>query len=166
MTDKRNKYRQSAPAYYISRWRFTLELQDHRIRNAIDQLHKQVDIDLYVLVLRNLIRAVNSAKCLTRNGEICQALDAFYKAVPAWKNVRDFLEHFDEYSQGKGRLQKNNNAAVYGPYYAEQESCDPDGNNVVKNYFLTFGEGNQIDITTSTREAVVLADIALSNCAK
>jgi hypothetical protein len=33
-------------------------------------------------------------------------IERFEKAVPAAKNARDLLEHFDEYARGAGRLQR------------------------------------------------------------
>ena len=163
--DSRNRsLRQSEPIYWLSRWKLALELQDKRIRDAADQLHTQIDLDLYALTLRNLIRAVENAECTTGENEIKKALNKFKKAVPGWLNVRDFLEHFDEYSQGIGRLQKKKKAGVYGPYYAEEERYDPNGALISKNYYLSFGEGNQIDIATTTCEAGKLADVALEAC--
>lgn len=156
-----NTLRQSDPAYFISRWRAGLELQDERIRDASDQLHAQIDIDLYTLILRNLIRAVEYAEKSTGDREIKKALENFKIAVPSWLNVRDFLEHFDDYSKGTGNRQKDGSAIVYGPYYAEEEQYNLNGTLIQKNYYLSFGEGNQIDIVTTTREAGKLADAAL-----
>lgn len=160
MADSQNKRRQSNPEYYISRWRTALELQDKRIRSAEDQLCRQIDTDLYALVLRNLVRAVEYAANLTKNDDIQKALKIFKEAVPGWINVRNFLEHFDEYAQGKGKLQKKEEATVYGPYYAEEERYDANGALIAKNYYLSFGEGNHIDIATATHEAGTLADTA------
>lgn len=156
-----NTLRQSAPAYFIYRWRAGLELQDKRIRDDSDRLHAQIDIDLYALILRNLVRAIEYAEKSTGDSEIKKALEKFKVTVPGWLNVRDFLEHFDEYSQGKGNRQKDGKAIVYGPYYAEEEQYNPNGTLIQKNYYLSFGEGNQIDIATTTREAGNLVDAAL-----
>lgn len=154
--------RQSNPEYYVSRWLKALELEDERIRSASEQLHQQIDSDIYALVLRNLVRAVEYASKLDNRSEIQNALIAFKSAVPGWLNVRDFLEHFDEYAQDNGKLQKKGNAIAYGPFYAEEEKCDSNGVLISKNYYLSFGEGNQIDISTVTSEARALADVAIS----
>ena len=159
-----NKLRQSCPAHFVARWQAGLELQDKRIRNSSDPLHTQIDLDLYVLTLRNLIRAVEHAENSTDSVEIRKAREDFKKAVPGWLNVRDFVEHFDEYSQGIGKLQKKGKAIVYGPYYAEEERYDTSGVLTSKNYYLSFGEGNQVDILTTTREACKLATITLDVC--
>ena len=155
--------RQSNPEYFVSRWLVALELEDARIRDTNEQLHRQIDTDIYALVLRNLVRAVEYANKIYNNDEIRKALEVFKSAVPGWLNVRDFLEHFDEYAQESGRLQKRGKAVVYGPFYVEEEKHNPDGCLSSTNYYLSFGEGNQIDILTATREAKKLAEVAISN---
>ena len=101
---------------------------------------------------KNELKKINATK---------KALEKFKIAVPGWLNVRDFLEHFDEYAKGSGYRQKDGTAIVYGPYYCEEEQCNPNGTLIQKNYYLSFGEGNQIDIATTTREAGKLADATL-----
>ena len=110
MVAETNKLRQSQPAYFVSRWRVGLELQDKRIRESSDRVLAQIDLELYALILRNLIRAVEYADGLTDGIEIRKALEEFKKSVPGWLNVRDFIEHFDEYAQGNGKLQKRQEA--------------------------------------------------------
>jgi hypothetical protein len=60
-----------------------------------------VEMVMFIDALRNVVRAAE--KLLGRDHE---ALRAFRQAVPNAVAVRDMLEHFDAYLEGRGKLQR------------------------------------------------------------
>lgn len=64
----------------------------------------QTDSLLLADALRNVLRGAERVL-----GKTSSAVQAFRKAVPEAENVRNMLEHFDAYVEGKGRHQKDGN---------------------------------------------------------
>lgn len=81
-----------------------------------------VETVLYADAMRNVIRGAEAIL-----GPDHAALRAFRKSVPAAVDIRDMLEHFDEYVMGTGKLQR-------------QSHVDPD--------WRVFASG---DISSTTR---------------
>lgn len=72
---------------------------------------------LFALALGDLHRVARTAQKEMQNKKIAVAIEAFDKAIPAAKDFRDVLEHWDAYGKGKGNLQKqgggNNNVHTF-----------------------------------------------------
>lgn len=72
---------------------------------------RDADIQLFAVALRNLIRAVEFASKVGDPREakaITAGLDRFKERVLHAVDIRDILEHFDEYERGTGKLQTVN----------------------------------------------------------
>jgi hypothetical protein len=71
---------------------------------------RQMDSYLFAVALRNLLRAASLLRTAAPSAAcsgIDLALNAFNQTVPRAVEVRDVLEHFDDYARGAGRLQGN-----------------------------------------------------------
>src|SRR2546421_628895 len=99
-------------------WMLAVEMQYARIQkpqppdeafgsnefcDAMDQ--QAVDIDLFVMALRVLLDSVELCRNVVddqeRQAKLIEALAAFRKTVPHTVPMRDFIEHPDQYVQGK-----------------------------------------------------------------
>lgn len=94
-------------------WNTIVSIQQRRIATADSDFERQLDLYLFALALRGVVRAAEFARqAATSSGDdeahdrISEALDGFTDAVPDAKHVRDILEHFDKYRLGEGRLQR------------------------------------------------------------
>ena len=95
-------------------WRHAVQVQSLRIltdgaMGYTGPFTRQVDVYLFALSLRNVIRAAQMVRAALDPGPASQAataLAAFDAAVPRAADVRDVLEHFDAYLSGSGKLQK------------------------------------------------------------
>ena len=80
-------------------------------RQAIRTLEQSFSVDremdavLFAVALRNVLRAADFARQVTRNPKIATAVQAFSSRVPDAVSIRDQLEHFDAYELGRGNLQ-------------------------------------------------------------
>lgn len=70
------------------------------------QRDAEVDTLLFAIALRQLVRAVEFCQPHSAS-RIDRALNRFKAAVPAWLDLRDVVEHFDDYERGKGNLQES-----------------------------------------------------------
>jgi hypothetical protein len=83
-------------------WLSAVQLQLTRARAAsLDTVFWE--IHCFANALRNLLRSVEESQDDPR---VHDALVAFEEEIPDAKIVRDILEHWDEYTLAKGRLQK------------------------------------------------------------
>lgn len=91
-------------------WAGIVRLQLRRILTEHDGSQEIMDAHLLLLALRQVIRGAemsrNHAKTDQARDMITAALAKFDSAIPGGKDARDVIEHFDEYSQGVGRLQQ------------------------------------------------------------
>lgn len=71
------------------------DLDDDRVGDL------EIELMVYISCLNNFRRGA----CTALRGMDELAIELFDKAVPNLKQVRDQLEHFDEYAVGTGRLQ-------------------------------------------------------------
>lgn len=102
-------------AGYAEVWLEAVELQRRRVLELSRPMPPQppyednraaleAELVLFAVALRNLIRAVEWASDFEPD-PITQALDDFDAKVPHAVDIRDLLEHFDAYEQGRGNLQ-------------------------------------------------------------
>lgn len=91
-------------------WSRGVTMQLHRILVEHNGSQEIMDGNLLLLALRQVIRGAEMsgrhAKTDAASGMIGQALNDFDNAIPGGKDARDVIEHFDEYTQGVGRLQQ------------------------------------------------------------
>jgi hypothetical protein len=67
-----------------------------------------VDTCLFAIALRNFLRAAELMQAVADERHarpLGDALRRFYESAPDVKDIRDVLEHFDAYAQGRGKLQ-------------------------------------------------------------
>ena len=90
-------------------WSIAVRAQAERIRTG-SGVGRFSDAYLLVLAVRNVRRAAEMASQHARTGDardrIAEAIDNLDNELPGARAVRDVLEHFDEYSQGRGHLQQ------------------------------------------------------------
>ena len=79
-----------------------------------------------------------------------KALDEFDLAVPNAKDVRDIIEHFDEYQLGRGRLQRSGTAPP------EPLALYPEGHG--EQYRIHLLDGYELAIEPTLAAAQKLAD--------
>lgn len=71
---------------------------------------RSADAALMILGLRNALRAcdrIGATVTEQAGADIRSQLDKFRADIPEATNARDVLEHFDEYRDGRGRLQRS-----------------------------------------------------------
>lgn len=106
-------------AQFADRWATAVAAQARRIKSPQDTLERVPDTFLQVLVLRQLVRAAEMAAGQAdpeSRRRIHDALAEFFDAIvaetnatdqaEAFRTARNVLEHFDEYFQGTGNLQR------------------------------------------------------------
>ena len=70
-------------------------------------VERSVDAELYVIALRRFLRLAEwAAKAPFATPELTAAVEHFKAQCPDAKALRDIIEHFDEYTVGAGRLQR------------------------------------------------------------
>lgn len=96
---------------YVLLWATAVDQQGFRTQDRNRTWTSRLsDAVLFATALRNLLRAVEYAKEQSsdpaKQAAIQGALDSFSGKVPHWSRIRNALEHFDEYDQGRGRGQR------------------------------------------------------------
>jgi hypothetical protein len=88
-----------------------------QLRRVVEQpgTDEQIpDAFLLIVAIRNVLRAADFAfrsfSTEQARAQLAEALGEFDVAVPGAKQTRDVLEHFDDYSQGRGDLQHTRRA--------------------------------------------------------
>jgi hypothetical protein len=109
-------------AGWLFTWFASAERQATRTLWPNDRSDYQVEGYLFILAVRQVLRAVEAARGHAdhhrdgkRSSELTRALAAFDSAVVDAREVRDILTHFDEYQRGKGNLQRQDRAAGRDP---------------------------------------------------
>ena len=94
-------------------WNAHVGRQWGRVLEAPSELDLQMDLQLLAIALRGVVRAASFARQVAQDRgdseghtRLENAIRSFEDAVPNGKNVRDILEHFDDYRRGRGHLQR------------------------------------------------------------
>jgi len=94
-------------------WRRALDLC--AVRTKSGGLDQQIDARLFLLALRQFLKAAQLASDAVKGSAEEQALaaaqDQFNGATPGAKDACDVIEHFREYAKGKGDLQQGGRRA-------------------------------------------------------
>lgn len=69
-------------------------------------MQKAWDGHFYAIEVVHAMRAAGIVRKATNDSELGTAIKRFESRASDYKNVRDILEHWDAYMQGRGRLQK------------------------------------------------------------
>jgi len=96
----------SVALWQVETWWAGTALQHRRLSEATSPAHAMADVSMLVLALRNLLRAAYLAEKACPDGRIRAAILRFEARLPGLTEIRDVLEHFDEYAEGSGRFQK------------------------------------------------------------
>lgn len=98
---------------HVVQWAYAMDVQAERIESAgtgpLAMRRREIDVRFFVQALRNLLRAIELIQRRASDAareQIAAALEAFNQEVPGAKDVRDRLEHFDEYESGVGKDQR------------------------------------------------------------
>jgi hypothetical protein len=129
-------------AVHVLAWTHAVQLQKIRIMSGIGlptagPVTKQADAYLFVLALRNVRRAAALTGRLAGGQPqvaIRRALVEFDHALPTAKDLRDVLDHFDDYALGRGKLQDRKRPWPVIEWYEES----PD------TYRLNIGVGGKL----------------------
>jgi hypothetical protein len=103
-----------ALAGQVLKWAEAIDLQSQRIlAPRVTTMDAIVDANLMLLALRNLVRAAEAASRHTKDQRITDAV----ASLPGIVDMRDVVEHFDAYLDGKGKLQKKLRSPTGLPYF-------------------------------------------------
>src|ERR1700737_1384530 len=80
------------------------DVQGERAAAKLLTLWSPRDLDFYVVGVRNLVRAVEALNRLYGDPGLATELATFEAAVPNFKTLRNFVEHFDGYDNKSGQL--------------------------------------------------------------
>ena len=139
---------------HLATWMFAVEAQGKRVLEPEPQELQEANAYLFIVALRQLLRCIDWA--ITNadthgDGSRSKALRAafanFDAAVPNAKDVRDIIEHFDDYERGRGDLQKKGEPALILMY-------EDDGS----SFQLTLMRGYTINVTKAAVAAEALAN--------
>jgi hypothetical protein len=95
----------------VVKWHYAMSVQNHRIVEGTEALYgiqREVDLHFFLIALTNFVAFVKvAAKMVSPEARttIWAGIAAFDLDVPDASNLRDVLEHYDEYIRGKGKLQ-------------------------------------------------------------
>lgn len=107
-----------ALAGQVLKWAEAVDLQSQRILDpTVTTMNAIVDPNLMLLALRNLVRAAEAAANHTTDQRITDAVDTFKASLPGVVDMRDVVEHFDAYLEGRGKLQKRLRSPTGLPYF-------------------------------------------------
>jgi hypothetical protein len=129
-------------------WLDAVDRQAGRALDLPDHGKGQVEILLFVGALRNVLRGAEAIL-----GKQHPAVRCFYEAVPGARDIRDMLEHFDEYVTGSGRLQKSESSDWLVYFSSDREEGG--------ERTIHVG-GRELDVETAALAARTLAVTALN----
>jgi hypothetical protein len=145
----------------LQQWRWALIRQYQRVMDFDEPEEVRMnDLFIYPFCLRAILRIATLAEQLYGSAAIRQAIVEFNQQVPNAVQVRDVIEHYDEYVLGSGKLQKRDMSAN-GP------GALPWMLNMGRTYLLTeertcvlwLGGSLELDIRNATLAAYRLAEI-------
>jgi hypothetical protein len=144
---------------YVDLWRHAVQMQAIRIltKNTgmpSGAMTRQCDCYLFVISLRDLIRAIELIRrALPAASEsLAAALTDFEQQVPNAVQLRDVLEHFDDYSTGQGRLQREHPGTMTSEWYAASDDSYELNISVAPGKFFT------LEVRAASRAATTLAN--------
>lgn len=123
-------------------WLDAVERQAGRVLDAPGHGNGQIEILLFVGALRKVLRGAEAIL-----GEEHAAVRSFYEAVPGATDIRDMLEHFDEYVTGSGRLQKGGSPDWLVSFSSDRE---------VGGECAIHVDGRSLDVETAASQARTL----------
>ena len=95
----------------VVKWHYAMSVQNYRIVEGTDALYgmqREVDLHFFLIALANFVAFVKmTAKLVSPEARttIRTGIQAFDSEVPDAGDLRNVLEHYDEYIRGKGKLQ-------------------------------------------------------------
>lgn len=136
-------------------WAYAVDLSLKRLTaDEAEAIDRQTDARFLAVAIRNVLRGATWAYNVI-GGEprkmVLAALTQFDNALPDAVDVRDILEHFDAYAQGRGERQKDNSMRNPLEYYVRYE----------KQYALVLADSHHLDAQTGAAAAMTLADSVL-----
>lgn len=136
-------------------WERGAELSyDRVVAQRDDEVASAVDARFLALAIRNVLRAAVWARNHSEGeamAAIGKAISEFDSAVPRAREVRDIIEHFDEYERGRGDLQKNGSMKSPLEYTARFE----------EEYLLALADTHKLDARSAKEATVRLAEAVL-----
>jgi hypothetical protein len=154
-------------AAHTVRWWKAVELQWARIQGVDDaddpaaqMMQRELDAIFFVVALRDLLRLAEAVADDDSTGAVRHAIDAFQQTIPDAKNVRDVIEHFDEYSRGVGNLQQewDKRRPWSAPTQGTVSFASWDGQTYVIDILVTSARTLTLDLRKAHEAASHLAD--------
>jgi len=136
----------------LGQWAAAVEVQRARIgdRSATEAVN-QLDAIFFAIAVRNVLRAAEWAKKLLP-ADVGREIERFEERVPRAQDVRDVLEHFDEYLQGTGKLQRQGKISNPTTFYVRYED----------EFLLHLADDLELDVQSAAHAASHLADAVAS----
>jgi UDP-N-acetylmuramoylalanine-D-glutamate ligase len=143
-------------AGHVARWLVATERQAQRVdeeRGKPPPNSAQVEATLFALALRNVLRAAKYADRFEPE-RISRAIVEFDDAIPHAMDVRNILDHFDEYESGTGRLQNEGDTGLIEWY--------EDVGTTYQLVFVVGGQERRLDVGAARDAARRLAGEVLA----
>jgi hypothetical protein len=109
-------------------WNTLVSKQYVRVLEANNRVDRQLDLYLFAISVRGVLRAADLARAIAQDAgmrqrvsKIDRAKGRFDSTIPDSKQVRDVLEHFDAYRRGKGDLQNDRKMDEYVEWVEQHE---------------------------------------------
>jgi hypothetical protein len=111
------------------------------------RMNRQGDAILFAFAVRQVLRAAELVRDLCPPGVARDAIDdalrGFHAGLPDVKDVRDVMDHFDDYATGKGKLQAKMLQPATFTYWTERGPYTPITDGGVVNVRLTMAVGSR-----------------------
>jgi hypothetical protein len=99
----------------VGLWRYAVELQTERVREALarasigerESFRVEAEGHFLLVAIRNGLRVVGHLQKYVRDVDLATKLDEFERGFPDERNLRNVLTHMDEYVFDQGRLQRD-----------------------------------------------------------
>lgn len=137
---------------HVGQWARAVDLQRQRIHQDDGILDRQIDAILLAASVRNLLRAATAVANLGVGGAMADAFEKFHALVPQADAIRNALEHFDEYEEGRGRMQRSGRMQEYHIFYERSDTS-----------YRLHVENLVIDVDVAADAALKLAEATLDH---
>jgi hypothetical protein len=118
-------------------------------------LYNQQEADCHFLLIsiRHILRLARGHR---EDPRVAQAHDTFLKTFPQSENLRNILEHLDEYERGEGKLQRLGGGVDQDDrsVFIRSDADDPEG-----EIYYHFGFGIDVPLKAAAKAAVELAGL-------